>query len=121
MVRSVRNLLEKGFAEQMHLQPGDPFRFEVTLPAPATVRGQRVYGQIVGTLDSFPTLGDSPNPFLVAPLEPLLLAINAGSQGWPLEPNEVWLRTNLDPTESPLRELLSDPSAGVTSVHTATG
>jgi hypothetical protein len=114
-------LLETRFARLMRLGIGDSFRLNVTLGAPNNIRGQLVFCELVGTLDTFATLGDSPNSFLIAPARLLLRAINHGAQGWPLEPNEVWLSTNSYQPSAMLSEQLAQPTLGVRAVHTAAG
>ena len=111
--------VERRWAEQRGLKVGDPLRVEVTLPAPYDIRGQRVFCEIVGLLDGFPTLVDTPTTFVIGSLQQLLPAINAGALDWPLEPNEVWLATDSFQAPAGLLSELEDPRLEVAAVHTA--
>lgn len=49
--------------------------------------------QIVSEVEFFPTLDPKDNPFMVAPLEPVLAYINTSNFARDIQYNEVWVRT----------------------------
>lgn len=112
-------LIEKSWAEHQRLKVGDPLRVDIILGPPFDIRGQRIYCQVAGIMETFPTLGDSPRPFVIGPLHTLLPAINFGAQDWPLEPNEIWMNSDALASPAELLAQLAQPNSGVLAVHTA--
>ncbi len=110
-------LVSRTWAEFRRYQVGDPFHIEVILPP--NIRRQRVLCEIVALVDTFPTLGSNPKPFVVGSLHHLLPAINLGATRWPLEPNEVWLSLGTPQPSAGLLDTLTTPGNGISAVHTA--